>query len=390
MADCCTPGSGFPNASLMEQLATNYPVVWEEICMLQQAILAASSQCQVGGGQMCTTVGGTTPMTFVSGISSITVVNGGSDYYADTPAIYFKPPVGVVPSVTATGTVTTNGGNILSINITNGGLDYQPVPATMSVSSLGGTGAVLEPLVNSSGNIVAINIASAGTGYVLGDTVTATRAVLANPAYVDAVFQITAVSITGEIVSVAILDAGSGYQPSVTEAVIVSSLNPLLDYPLGAGFMGSVLTDSFGTITQVIIDNTGAGYATYSPYLVITDPGTGAETTVTLSGTSVASISVDEPGTGYTTSATGNVFNPPTAALPNPPATPAVVTINTSVNTFGTTPNLYYQVWAGTATNKPIQLQMNSVLTYFKNLGYTITIQTNPDTGSTIQWKICW
>jgi len=476
MSDCCTPGTGFPNAATMQILATNHPVVWEEICMLQQAILAASSQCQVGGGKMCTTVGGTTPMTFVSGVLEVLVTNGGtssiptyegivatsgqtvfnttvntipitnntsylivfvngvmqmegallnytvtganqitftypltlgmnvaiysyatgvsfgggSGYYADTPSVYFEPPVGVVPSVIATGTVTTNGGNIISINITNGGLDYQPVPATMSVTSILGVGAVLEPLVNGAGSIVSVNIAAAGSGYVIGDTVTATRAVLPNIAYVDAIFQITSVSLTGAITGVAVLNGGSGYQDSVTVPMIVSSLNPLVAYPLGAGFLGSVFTDIAGTITAVVVDNPGAGYATYLPYLVITDPGTGAVTQVTLSGTSVASIAVLSPGSGYTTDAIGTVFNPPTAPLPNPPANPAIVDIVVAENTWGTNPNLYYQVWAGTATNKPIQLQLNAVLSYFKGLGYTIQIQTNPATGSTIQWKICW
>ena len=104
----------------------------------------------------------------------------------------------------------------------------------------------------------------------------------------------------------------------------------------------------------------------------------------------MASIAVTEPGTEYTSLATGSVLNPPTAALPNPPATPAVVTINVSTNTFGTNPNMYWQVWSGAATNKPIQMQLNSVISYFKGLNYTINIQTNPDTGSTIQWHICW
>lgn len=476
MSNCCTPGTGFPNAASMQQLATNFPVVWEEICMLQQAILAASSQCQIGGGQMCTTIGGTTPMTFVSGILEILVTNGGtssipnyegqtaiaaqtvvntivntfpisgntsyllvfvngvmqmegallqytvtgpnqitftysltagmsiaiysyatgvsfgggSGYYADTPSVYFVPPVGVIPGVVATGTVSTNGGNILAINITNGGLGYQPVPATMNVSSFLGLGAILQPLVNAAGGIVTVNIAAAGSGYVIGDTVTATRAVLPNLAYVNAVFQITSVSITGGITGVAVLNPGSGYQDSVTTPVIVSSLNPLVAYPLGTGFLGSVFTDIVGTITAVTVDNTGAGYATYLPYLVITDPGTGAVTQVNLSGTSVSSITVLSPGSGYTNAATGIVFNPPTAALPNPPANPAVVDIVVAENTFGTNPNLYYQVWAGTATNKPIQLQLNSVLSYFKGLGYTIQIQTNPATGSTIVWRVCW
>lgn len=74
MSDCCTPGSGFPDASSMQQMSTNLPVVWEEICMIQQAILAASSHCQPAGAKMCVTIAGTTPMTFISGVASITLI----------------------------------------------------------------------------------------------------------------------------------------------------------------------------------------------------------------------------------------------------------------------------------------------------------------------------
>ena len=393
MSDCCSSSSGFPSASTMEQLATNNAVIWEEICMIQQAVLAASSQCQPGGGQMCTTVGGNTPMTFVSGVSTVTVVNGGSGYFQDSPAVQFIPPIGSA-GAGATGTVVTNGGNIVGITITAGGTGYQPINATMSVSSLAGTGAVLQPLTNANGNIVNVNIASAGTGYTIGDAVIATRAVAPNVAYVNAVFQITAVSITGAILSIAIINPGSGYQPSTAQVQIVSSLNSALPYPIGTGFLANVLTDNSGVITGVVVTNTGAGYAVYPPYLVITNPGVGATTAVTLgtglTATSVASIAVTAPGTGYVLPITGTVMNPATAPLPNPPATPATVTINVSQNTYGTNPNLYWQVWAGTTTNKAIQLQENAVLSYFSNLGYTISIQSNPATGSTIQWKICW
>lgn len=390
MSDCCTPGTGFPNSNLMQQLALNYPVIWEEICMIQQAILAASSQCQVGGGQMCTVVGGNTPMTFVTGVGSVTVVNGGSGYVVDRPAIAFIPPLGVTPSVPATASLITNGGNILGITVTDGGADYQPVPATLSVSSVTGNGAILEPLVNSYGEIVGVNIIDSGINYTLSDSIVATRAVAPNAAYVNASIIVTGVSVTGQITSVAVITQGTGYQPSVTTVSIVSELNPAMLYPLGTGFFGSVLTTPTGTVTQVLIENTGSGYSDFSPYLVITDPGTGAATSVVLSGTSVQSISVTQPGSNYTTSATGTVMNPPTAALPNPPATPAVVQINALTNTFGTNPNLYWNVWSGAATNKQIQMQMNQVISYFKGLGYTIAVQTNPATGSTIQWKICW
>lgn len=389
----CDGLTGFPTAAQMEGLATNLSVVWEEICAIQQAVLAASSQCQPGGGQMCTTVGGSTPMTFVNGISSIAVDPGSTGYFQDSPSVYFIPPVGAIPGTLATGTVTTNGGNILSIHIVNGGSGYQPVPATLAVSTLTGTLANLQPLVNASGQIMGVNIINGGSGYITGDTIVATRAVLPNIGYVDAIFAITSVTITGEIVGIAILNPGSGYQPSVTEAQIVSTLNTSLSYPLGGGFIGTVMTDLSGVVTDVLVNNTGAGYADFLPYLVISDPGTGATTLVTLSGTSVASITVTSPGTQYTQLATGTVFNPPTAAAPNPPVfpyVPAVVTINVANNTYGTDPHLYWQVWTNTTTNKAIQMQLNTVLSYFVGLGYTIIIQTNPATGSTIQWKICW
>jgi hypothetical protein len=389
MADCCTPGSGFPTASQMEQLATNLPVVWEEICALQQAVLAASSQCQPGGGQMCTTVGGTTPMTFIAGVSSVTVVNGGAGYLTDTPSIRFIPPNGAVASG-ATATLITNGGNILGVTVTAGGSGYQPIPSNLSVSSLTGSGADIRPLVNANGEIVNVNIVSGGTGYTLGDSVVATRAVGPDAVYIDAVFKITSISITGQILGIVIMIPGTGYQPSVTTVEIMSTLTPLLHYPTGTGFYADVLTDNTGAITSVVVVNTGAGYATVSPYLVISNPGTGATTAVTLTGDSVSSIAVLINGSQYTPGATGTVFNPSTAVLPNPPVTPAVVTVNVSSNTYGTNPNLYYQVWQGTETNKPIMLQMNSVITYFTKLGYTISRITNPATSTTFQWKICW
>ena len=388
MTDCCTPGTGFPSAASMQQLATNNSVVWSEINLIQQAILAASSQCQVGGGQMCTSVAGSTPMTFVNGVSAITVTNPGAGYVQDMPAMVFVPPLGATPGSIAAGVPVTNGGNILSITLSSGGTGYQPIPATLSVSGAG-TAASLQPLVNAAGQIVSVNIVTPGTGYTTSDSVIAARAVAPNAAYVDARFQIASVSNTGQILAVIVTNPGSGYQDSVTTVSIVSSLNGS-PYPQGTGFQATVLTDVSGTITGVVVSNTGYGYSTMNPYLVISDPGTGATTQVNLISHTVASISVIKPGTGYSQHAIGTVFNPTSASLPNPPATPAVVSIGVNANTFGTDPQLYWNVWAGAATNKQISTQLNSVLSYFGNLGYTISIKSNPATGNTLSWYICW
>ena len=386
---CSSSNASFPTASSMAQLATNYPIIWDEISGIQQAIMAAVSQCTVGGGQLSTIVAGSTPMTYVSGVSSVTVVSPGTGYVQDIPAVVFVPPLGSSASG-ATGTVTTNGGAILSINVTAGGTGYQPIPATLAVTSTTGTGASLVPLVSATGQIVSVNIITGGTGYTIGDSVIATRAVAYDSAYVNATFQIAAVSITGQIISVNVVTQGSGYQSSVATASIVSNLNPLMPYPLGAGFSGTVFVNSSGVITQVAVNNTGAGYANFLPYLTISSVGTGATTQTTLSGSGIGSISVINQGTGYTSAATGIVYNPPTASAPNPPASPASVTINIPPNTFNTTPSLYYQVWAGLATNAVIQSQLNAVISYFTGLGYNISIQSNPTSTNTIQWYISW
>lgn len=385
----CDTTPGFPSATLMANMALNNAAVWEEICAIQQAVLAASSQCQVGGGQLCTTVGGTTPMTFVSGITSIAVTDGGTGYYNDTPKAVFVRPLGS-SGTTATGTLNTNGGAILSINMIGGGTGYLPVRATIAITTSTGSAGVLRPLVNASGQIVAIDIANAGTAYIVGDTLAATRAVASNALYVDAVLSIASVSISGQIQAVTITNPGSGYQDSVATVSIVSTLNPSLPYPLGAGFASTVVTDGGGVITGVIVTNTGAGYATYPPYLIITDPGVGATTSVTLTGTAVSAVAVLTRGANYTQAATGTILNPATAAAPNPPTDAAIVTFTVPTNTYGTTPALYWQVWQGTATDKQIQTQMNAVLAYFRALGYTIVIQSNPLSLNNIQWRICW
>ena len=391
MSDCCSSSgsSSFPSATTMAGMATNQSVIWSEIGLIQQAILAASSQCQPGGGQLSTVVAGNTPMTFITGVTSVGVTSGGSGYVTDTPTVSFTPPLGAVVTG-ASATFNTNGSTILSANILTAGSGYQPINATGVVSSVAGINAVIQPLVDANGAVAGINIVNPGTGYAVNDAVVFTRAVAANPLYTNAIANVSAVSNTGAILAFVVGVSGSGYQPSVTTVSVVSTLNPALPYPVGTGFYGTVNTDISGAITSINVVNGGAGYTTLYPYLTISDPGTGAATQVNLTAGSVSSVTVLDSGNNYTANATGTVYNPVTAPAPNPPASPAIVKINTAVNTFGTNPNQYYQVWAGTQTNAAIDSQINSVISYFTALGYTITPQTNPVTGTTLQWLVAW
>lgn len=337
---------------------------------------------------MCTVVGGDTPMTFVSGIKGVTVQSGGSGYVVDKPSIRIVPPSGVYdPATAATATVITNGSKLMQVTVTNQGSGYLPIRPSLSVNSVGGIGASLTPLVDGSSGIVGSVIVDGGLGYSTDDVVVATRAVDAHPAYRDAIISVATVDNVGAITGVRVSRHGSGYQDRLAKAEVVSSVDNTIPYPLGAGFSARVMVTPAGSVSGVVIDSGGEGYADYSPYLVISDPGSGATTSVLLSGDSVSSVVVNTPGTYYTANATGTVHNPPTAPSPT---VPAVVSLVPSINTFGTDPGLYYQTWAGLTTNKPIQLQMNSVVSYFTKLGYSINIISNPTTGSTILWKVCW
>jgi hypothetical protein len=367
----------------------NWPIVWSEINAIQQAILSAASPCQSGGAQTSVCIGGTTPMTFISGITGVSVIDGGAGYYIDIPAVKFIPPYNVIipGEDLATGTVITNGSRILSINITGGGHGYEPVLASANITSMTGSGAVLSVIVGADTSVYGISVITAGTGYNVNDTVNIVRAVAPNVLYVNAVASIGSVDINGAILSINVTVAGTGYQPSVTQAQIVSTLNSNIPYITGSGFNGTVLTNSSGVIQSVTILSGGAGYTNLPPQLIISDPGTGFTSTVSLSGSSVDTITILTNGSNYTQNATGSVINPPTGPSP---ATPAQVQLTIPVNTFGTNPNLYYQVWAGTITNCGIQNQLNFVMSYFSQLGYTVNLSTNPATGTTLQWCICW
>jgi hypothetical protein len=50
----------------------------------------------------------------------------------------------------------------------------------------------------------------------------------------------------------------------------------------------------------------------------------------------------------------------------------------------------YYDTWVGTRDDRQKFLQMNKVVQYFSDLGYTIDRQTNPTTQTTFQWVIAW
>lgn len=50
----------------------------------------------------------------------------------------------------------------------------------------------------------------------------------------------------------------------------------------------------------------------------------------------------------------------------------------------------YFDTWTGARNDRQKTLQMNKVIQYFSDLGYSIDRQTNPISQTTIQWVVAW
>lgn len=67
-----------------------------------------------------------------------------------------------------------------------------------------------------------------------------------------------------------------------------------------------------------------------------------------------------------------------------------VLSANINSGTAMTDSNTYYFVYNGVTSDSTKLDQINYVKSYFVNLGYGVSITTNPSTNVTIQWNISW
>lgn len=296
----CTPGPGFPDANTAKLLSKNNSLIWAEIAAIQQAILSATSGCQLDttsmlcvdkGGSYCVTVAGTTPMTYIAGISAIDITAAGSDYF--------------------------------------------PIIATVEFTHLTGTGATASATVEN-----------------------------------------------GVITDITVTDGGTGYTVDPVEVVV--------NHPTGQGFSGTVITDGAGVITAVTIQDGGILYSDLLPTVVITDmdgngSGAVAELGVGQLLGDITDVTIISSGANYSATVIGEIFPALTST-----GTSATVSVTSIGNPYVTVPYDYYLTLLGQSNDCALQDQLDTVSAYFLRLGYTVDIQVNPNTGSTIQWKICW
>jgi len=99
------------------------------------------------------------PNQILYSVAGIDVINGGTGYSSVTPpTIEFSLPVGATAAVAVAGIPEITGGAITDIPLVNGGASYtQPAVVTVS-QGFGGTGAVLEARMSSTGTRDVISV----------------------------------------------------------------------------------------------------------------------------------------------------------------------------------------------------------------------------------------
>ena len=229
-------------------------------------------------------------------------------------------------------------GRIESVTVTSSGADYFPVVASASFDNTGsgtGTGATADLTINGDGEITEVTVTNGGSGYVDGET----EIVIDHPEGVD--FEASVTVTAGEVTEVSIISSGSGYQPLLPEIVLSDTGN-------GEGaILTPVINDADGSFESVTVENTGYSYsldtvATVEP--APTSAGTGAEVSVSVTASPLPDVD----------------------------------------------PYNYYLYLNDQETTCPVKKDIQHIISYFRQKGYTIEAQVNPTTNSTIQWEICW
>lgn len=304
------------------------------------------------------------------------IVTSSGRGYTSVPAVSFTMGSGATAQAHLVPVPVAN------LYLLDGGSGYDPNnPPNVTISGGNGSGATASVVVdqNSPNSVISISLDNAGAGY------TTLPGVTIDPPQTGT--QATATAGLSSFVShVTVTNPGSNYvlAPDVQFAYGGATAYSLLE-PTGIGAV-RILSQGANYTSNPTVTFTAAPQQINTPVFPIATANRGF---------SVNSILVTSTGSGYESTPLVNLSAPAaggtqataTATLGYGSGIFTISAVDASVE--------YYQVWINcTASNnlwvRPYEDQMNSVIKYFTDLGYTITRSVNPATGNTFQWIIKW
>jgi hypothetical protein len=260
-----------------------------------------------------------TAKALVNGVKVATLLQGGSGYsQTNPPLLSFQAPQrsdGTLPK----GFATVNAeGSVESITITNSGSGYDFVPRIQFINPYGAE--VGDVTVNpNNGQITFVDVISSGVGYNTPPQIYIDSP--SEPNSIQAVLQ-GVLNASGELVSVSILNPGTGYSSTNLPRVKVVQ-------PTGAQVL-DVQVDSFGRVISIELLSGGSGYSNIPSVYIVDDRkdnlgnpigGSGAKAVATIFNGQITDISIVEFGTGYSSS------QPPKVYISEPDSAKASATI---------------------------------------------------------------
>jgi hypothetical protein len=312
----------------------------------------------------------TTPATAYANISagtvtSVVVSHAGSGYTA-------VPTIELTLGSGATAEAVLMPSTVEQIQILDGGSGYTQTPL-ISILGGGGQGAAAQAVLDGE-TVVDVILTNAGSGYTSTPSIS-----------IEGNAQLAISIVPVAISEIVITDAGSNYivEPAVTISGAATAVAQLASTGIAAV---RIIDPGTNYTANPLIEFTPGSAQTTTPVYPITQVNRSfgiQQVVVTHSGDAYTSVpSVQFSATGMSGSGAQA-----TAVLGSGTGTLGIVRYTASRD--------YWMVWQQCAPSnsllvRPYTDQMNAIIKYFDDLGYTITRSTNPATGNTIEWVIKW
>ncbi|HAS46115.1 MAG TPA: hypothetical protein DCS93_36880, partial [Microscillaceae bacterium] len=247
-----------------------------------------TSTVTIDGGTFTTQATATLDIATTGQLLRIDLTGGGTNYLngsGGNGSFAVQITGGGAPTTNATAVATVVSGIITRVDVTNPGAGYTSTP-TINLETnggrVGGSAATATPIYTPSGGIKGVIITNPGSGYTSAPT-----GLTFGGAGVGGTF-----TPTMSIESVTVGAAGSGYEEGPSISIIAPAA--ATDIQTRNASLSANLS---GTVKSITLNNPGTDY-TSTPTLTIQSPG--AEATATVTSGAVTAINLTNGGGNYT------------------------------------------------------------------------------------------